>query len=102
PDPSVQPLKENLPLLRGEEVTAKSNWYDLNRARVHLLPYTQPHPEVAGASAITPWGGRRAGRLGRGILCVAATETQGFDVLGENWRVANEIAAEHGRTMDPR
>ena len=43
-----------------------------------------------------------AGRLGLGMLCVAATETAGFDVLGENWKVAQEIAAEHGRTMDPR
>jgi limonene 1,2-monooxygenase len=98
----VEALEVILPLLRGEEVTAKSSWYDLNRARVHLLPYTHPHPEVAVASAITPSGGMLAGRLGLGMLCVAATETQGFDVLGENWRVANEIAAEHGRTMDPR
>jgi limonene 1,2-monooxygenase len=101
-DAMVQALEVILPLLRGEEVTAKSAWYDLNRARVHYLPYTQPHPEVAVASAITPSGGMLAGRLGLGMLCVAATETAGFDVLGENWRVANEIAAEHGRTMDPR
>ena len=36
------------------------------------------------------------------MLCVAATETQGFNVLGENWTIANQIAAEHGRTIDPR
>ena len=36
------------------------------------------------------------------MLCVAATETQGFNVLGENWTIANQIAAEHGRTTDPR
>jgi limonene 1,2-monooxygenase len=101
-DAMVEALEVILPLLRGEEVTAKSSWYDLNRARVHLLPYTQPHPEVAVASAITPSGGMLAGRLGLGMLCVAATESQGFDVLRENWRVANEVAAEHGRTMDPR
>lgn len=101
-DMMVEALEIILKLLAGEEVTAKGSWYDLNRARVHLLPYTQPHPEVAVASAITPSGGMLAGRLGLGMLCVAATETQGFDVLGENWRVANEIAAEHGRVMDAR
>jgi limonene 1,2-monooxygenase len=101
-DMMVEALEVILPLLRGEEVTHQASWFNLNRARVHLLPYSHPHPEVAVASAITPSGGMLAGRLGLGMLCVAATETAGFDVLGENWRVANEIAAEHGRAMDPR
>ena len=101
-DMMVEALEVILELLRGEEVTHKASWFNLNRARTHLLPYTYPHPEVAVASAITPSGGMLAGRLGLGMLCVAATETAGFDVLGENWKVANAIAAEHGRTMDPR
>jgi limonene 1,2-monooxygenase len=101
-DMMVEALEVILPLLRGEEVTHQGSWFTLNRARVHYLPYTQPHPEIAVASAITPSGGMLAGRLGLGMLCVAATETAGFDVLGENWKVANAIAAEHGRTMDPR
>jgi limonene 1,2-monooxygenase len=101
-DMMVEALEVILQLLRGEEVTHKASWFNLNRARTHLLPYTYPHPEVAVASAITPSGGMLAGRLGLGMLCVAATETAGFDVLGENWKVANAIAAEHGRSMDPR
>ena len=101
-DMMVEALEVILQLLRGEEVTHKASWFNLNRARTHLLPYTYPHPEVAVASAITPSGGMLAGRLGLGMLCVAATETAGFDVLGENWKVANAIAAENGRTMDPR
>jgi limonene 1,2-monooxygenase len=101
-DMMVEALEVILKLLRGEEVTHKASWFNLNRARTHLLPYTYPHPEVAVASAITPSGGMLAGRLGLGMLCVAATETAGFDVLGENWKVANAIAAENGRTMDPR
>jgi limonene 1,2-monooxygenase len=90
-----------VPLLSGEEVTHKTSWFTLNKARTHLAPYTLPHPEIAVASAITPSGGMLAGRHGFGMLCVAATETAGFDVLDENWRIANEIAAEHGKTMDP-
>ena len=54
----------------------------LRRARTHLLPYTHPHPEVAVASAITPSGGMLAGRLGLGMLCVAATETAYGGVAG--------------------
>jgi limonene 1,2-monooxygenase len=98
----VEALEVILPLLRGEEVTHKGSWFTLNKARVHFLPYTQPHPEIAVASAITPSGGMLAGRLGLGMLCVAATETAGFDVLGENWKVANEMAAEHGQVMNPK
>jgi limonene 1,2-monooxygenase len=101
-DRMVEALEVILPLLRGEEVTHQGSWFTLNKARVHLRPYTHPHPEIAVASAITPSGGMLAGRHGLGMLCVAATETQGFNVLGENWTIANQIAAEHGRTMDPR
>lgn len=101
-DLMAQALEVILRLLRGEEVTAKSSWYDLNNARVHLLPYSCPHPEVAVASAVTPSGGMLAGKYGLGMLCVAATEAMGFDVLVENWKVANQVAAEHGVTMNPR
>lgn len=90
-----------VPLLSGEEVTHETSWYKLDKARTHLRPYTLPHPEIAVASAVTPSGGMLAGRHGFGMLCVAATETAGFDVLDENWKVANEVAAEHGKRMDP-
>ena len=56
--------------------------HDARRARLHLLPYTQPYPEVAVASAVTPSGGALAGRYDLGMLCVAATEPVGFDALG--------------------
>jgi limonene 1,2-monooxygenase len=88
-------------LVSGEEVTHETAWYKLNKARTHLNPYTLPHPEIAVASAITPSGGMLAGKHGFGMLCVAATETAGFDVLDENWKIANQVAAECGKTMDP-
>ncbi|MCB2079423.1 MAG: LLM class flavin-dependent oxidoreductase, partial [Novosphingobium sp.] len=91
-----------VPLLMGEEVTHKTDWYTLNKARTHLMPYTQPHPPISVASAVTPSGGMLAGKYGFGMLCVAATESAGFDVLDENWKIANQVAAEHGKTMDPQ
>ncbi|MCW1431725.1 LLM class flavin-dependent oxidoreductase [Novosphingobium sp. JCM 18896] len=90
-----------VPLLSGEEVTHETSWYRLNKARTHLRPYTLPHPEIAVASAITPSGGMLAGKYGFGMLCVAATETAGFDVLDENWKIAQQMAEEHGQRMDP-
>src|SRR5690348_3759060 len=106
-DPSVQrdrmaeALDVVLRLFRGEVVTEKTDWYELVEARLHLPPYSNPYPEVCVASAVTPSGGRLAGRYDLGMLCVAAGENAGFDALDVNWRVANEVAAEHGRTMDP-
>jgi limonene 1,2-monooxygenase len=91
-----------LRLLKGETVTEQTEWYTMRDARTHLRPFTRPHPEVCVASAVTPSGGRLAGRHGLGMLCVAAGERAGFDALDTNWKVACEIAAEEGREMDRR
>jgi limonene 1,2-monooxygenase len=100
-DRMMEALDVILRLFRGETVTEATEWYTLKEAKLHLLPYTRPYPEVCVASTVTPSGGRAAGKYGLGMLCVAATQPDGFDALGTNWRVANEIAAEHGRKMDP-
>lgn len=90
-----------LRLFRGETVTERTGWYTMEGCRLHLLPYTKPHPEVAVVSAVTPSGGRLAGKYDLGMICVAATNPFGFDALGSNWRIACDVAAEHGRQMDP-
>jgi limonene 1,2-monooxygenase len=97
----VEAIEVILPLLKGEEVTVKGSWFNLVRAQAHLRPYTKPYPEIAVASAVTPSGGMLAGRFGFGMLCVAAAVREGFDSLAENWKVANQIAGENGRRMDP-
>jgi limonene 1,2-monooxygenase len=99
-DRMMEGLQVIMRLFNGEVVTEKSDWYNLVNARAHLLPYTKPHPEIAVASAVSPSGGRAAGKYGLGMLCVAATNADGFDALATNWQIANEIAAESGRTMD--
>lgn len=91
-----------LRLLSGETVTASGEGYNLVNARAHLLPYSEPLPEIAVASAVTPSGGRLAGELGASMLCVAASQAGAFDVLDTNWRIACETAARDGRSMDPR
>jgi limonene 1,2-monooxygenase len=100
-DRMIEALDVILRLFRGETVSEKTEWYALAGAKVHLLPYTKPYPEVCVASTVTPSGGRAAGTYDLGMLCVAATQADGFNALDVNWRVAKEIAAEHGRTMDP-
>ncbi|MEU9332214.1 LLM class flavin-dependent oxidoreductase [Streptomyces sp. NPDC048290] len=87
-------------LLDGETVTGRAGPHLLRDARLHLGPYTRPRPELAVASAITPSGGRLAGRYGIGMLCLASATGPGNDVLAVNWAHAVTAAGEHGRVMD--
>ncbi len=100
-DRMVEALEVILRLFNGERVTAKTDWFTLDNAICQLKPYTWPHPEVSVASSVTPSGGKLAGKHGLGMLCVAATQAGGYDALGINWKIANDVAAEHGRRMDP-
>lgn len=100
-DRMIESLEVILRLFAGERVTHRSDWFTLVDATCQLKPYTWPHPEIAVASSITPSGGTLAGRHGFGMLCVAATQAKGYDALGINWKIANETAAAHGKTIDP-
>jgi len=97
----VESIEVILRLFAGERVTHKTSWFTLVDATCQLLPYTWPHPEIAVASSVTPSGGKLAGRHGFGMLCVAATQEGGYDALAINWKIANEVAAENGRKMNP-
>jgi limonene 1,2-monooxygenase len=35
------------------------------------------------------------------MICVAATNPFGFNALEVNWQIANDLAAQNGRKMDP-
>jgi limonene 1,2-monooxygenase len=100
-DRMVESIEVILRLFAGERVTHTSEWFKLVDATCQLRPFTLPHPEICVASSVTPSGGKLAGRHGFGMLCVAATQAGGYDSLGINWKIANEVAAAHGRIMDP-
>jgi len=99
-DRMAESLDVILRLLAGAVVTESTGWYTLKEARCQLLPYTRPRPEFAVASTFTPSGGKLAGRYDTGMLCVAASQQGGYDVLGTNWQVACEVARDQGREMD--
>ena len=87
-------------LLRGEEVTHKSDWFELDKARLQMTPYSRPSVEMAVASQVSPTGARAAGQHGLGLLSLGATSTAGFNALASNWAIATEQANEHGQVMD--
>jgi limonene 1,2-monooxygenase len=93
-------LKVLVPLLRGDVVTHKSDWFELANARLQMTPYSRPSVEIAVASQVSPTGARAAGQHGLGLLSLGATSTAGFNALASNWAIANEQAAEHGQVMD--
>jgi limonene 1,2-monooxygenase len=100
-DRMAEALDVILRFFKGEIVTEKSEWYTFVNARAHMLPFTKPYPEVAVVSAVTPSGGRLTGKYDTSMICVAATNPFGYDALAANWQIANDVAAEHGRSMDP-
>jgi len=96
-------LEAILALLTSDEpVTREAGWFTMRDARLHLRPFSRPHMEVAVAAQVSPAGPRAAGKYGASLLSLGATSVGGFDVLGQQWGIAEEMAAEHGRTLDRR
>lgn len=89
-----------VPLLRGETVSKKTDWFELNDARLQMTPYSRPGVEIAVASQVSPTGARAAGKHGLGLLSIGATQTGGFNALATNWAIAEEQAADAGTSVD--
>ncbi len=90
-------------LLRCEEpVTMKTDWFELQQARLHLRPYSEPHFPIAVATTLTPAAPMAAGRHGLGMLALGAGMPGGIAAMPTQWRIAEQEAAKHGKTMDRR
>jgi limonene 1,2-monooxygenase len=89
-----------IPLLRGEVVNCKTDWFELKDARLQMTSYSRPSVEMAVASQVSPTGARAAGAYGIGLLSIGATNAGGFNALASNWSIAEEQAAAHGQVMD--
>jgi limonene 1,2-monooxygenase len=82
-----------------EPVTRKTDWFELNEARLQIRPY-QEHLDLRVAATVTPSGPRAAGRFGLGLLSIASTAKAGFNALEHAWGIVEERAAEFGREVD--
>jgi limonene 1,2-monooxygenase len=91
-----------VPLLRGETVTYKGDWFTLDNARLQLRPYTQPHIEMAVAAMISPAGPRTAGTYGIGLLSIGTIADKGYMGLGQTWQIYEEAARRHGQVARRR
>jgi limonene 1,2-monooxygenase len=86
-------------LLAGETVTCKTDWFEMNEARLQLSGYRGRPPHLAATSTVTPNGAVLAGHHGMGMLCVAAASEMGYSALDTNWEIACQSAIKAGRTM---
>ena len=81
-------------------VTIKTDWFELNEARLHLAPYSDPCFRIAVASTLTPAAPMLAGKHGIGMLSLGAGMPGGPQALAGQWVIAEEQAAKHGKTMN--
>jgi limonene 1,2-monooxygenase len=86
-----------LRLLAGETVTARTDLYTLNEARLQLAPYGELLVSVVGT--VSPSGPKLAGRHGLGLLSLAATDPTGNDQLPVHWGIVQEEAERHGHIV---
>ena len=96
-DEAIEPLVR---LLAGETVTCKTDWFTLQDARLQLLPFNEGGPEIVVANQVSPTGARACGKFGLGMLSIGATTTGGFNALASNWAIAEDLARDHGKSVD--
>ena len=82
-----------------EPVNLKTDWFELNDARLHLAPYTKGGFPVAVASSTTPSGVLTAAKHGVGLISLGAGLPGGPQKLAEQWKLGEAEAAKFGKTM---
>ena len=88
-------------LTSDEPVNHKTDWFELVNARLQLKSFTEPHLPIAVASVQSPAGVQLAGKHGVGVITVGTRiGVRGAVDIGEQWRIAEDSAAAHGKTMD--
>jgi len=95
-------LEVIMDLMQGRAVTRKTDWFDLNEARLQLKSYSQPMMEMAVASNRSPVGAVAAGRHNIGMLSIGGTSDDALKAHASNWKVYEESARAAGKTPDRR
>jgi limonene 1,2-monooxygenase len=93
-------LEVIIPLLKGDTITRKTDWFTLQDARLQLACYTRPTMEMAVAASRSPAGGLAAGRFGIGMLSIGGTTPEAQARHAANWGLYEEQARENGHVPD--
>jgi limonene 1,2-monooxygenase len=93
---SEEALEAIMGLLRAEApVSMKTDWFELNEARIHIASYTKPHLTVAVAGSASQDGSPASARYGIGLMTAGRLGT-----LKQTWDLVEDTAAKYGRTPD--
>jgi limonene 1,2-monooxygenase len=87
-------------LMQGGTVDRKTDWFTLNKARLQLMPYTQPAMEMAVACSRSPVGAVASGAHGIGMLSIGGTSDEALQGHAKNWSIHEEAAAKAGKKSD--
>ncbi|HZX84150.1 MAG TPA: LLM class flavin-dependent oxidoreductase [Reyranella sp.] len=87
-------------LMQGGTVDRKTDWFTLNKARLQLMPYTQPAMEMAVACSRSPVGAVASGTHGIGMLSIGGTSDEALQGHARNWSIHEEAAAKAGKKSD--
>jgi limonene 1,2-monooxygenase len=99
-DRMVEGLQAIMRLFNEEgNISIDGSYFKMHEAHLQVKPYQQPMP-VFVANTISPSGMVAAGKIGCGVLSVAAFSPGGLASLPKRWGMAEEIAAENGKTVD--
>lgn len=97
-----QGIEAILALLEGERVSMQTDWFQLDRASLALMPVRRDGMVLGVSAGTAPTGPRLAGRHGFSLLSLYATEPAGSDLLASHWSIVEEQAQRHGGTADRR
>jgi limonene 1,2-monooxygenase len=104
-DPMVQRDRQDeaigviMRLMKGERVTAESDWFTLRNAALQILPLQEEMPFVT-ASQISPSGMTLAGKHGIGVISIGSMSEEGLTALPTQWSFAEDSARKHGKTVN--
>jgi limonene 1,2-monooxygenase len=81
-------------------ITVDGSYFKLRDAHLQVKPYQKPYMPIFVANSISPSGMVAAGRVGCGVLSVAAFTPNGLTDLPKRWEICEETAAEHCKSVD--
>src|SRR6185436_18134996 len=87
-------------LLRGEKVTKKTSWFEMNEAVLSFGCYSRPHMELAVTSIRSPTGVVQAGKYGAGVLVLGGVDDESLAHHVKNWKIYEDTCAENGHVPD--
>jgi len=81
-------------------ITIDGSYFKLRDAHLQVKPFQKPYMPIFVANTFSPSGMVAAGQLGSGVLSIATFAPGGLNELPKRWKMAEDIAAENGNTVD--